>query len=146
MLLSRNFNITSYWFIVVTDERNFLNEAVLCKYELYRIVRAVNRRESVFFQAGVYEVNYDIIAYTSVADTVALVAQSKARVKDLIDANGLLLGLDVIVSEINAAAKVAGVADVIIHSPVANIAIDKTQVARCTSLAATLTGFNNDRK
>lgn len=92
-----------------------------------------------------YDVVYDIVAYSNVPDTAALVAQSQAAVRAVTDRNSQNLGIDIILSEIVAAAKVDGVADIIIHSPSANSSIDKTQATVCNSIAGTLTGLNNDR-
>lgn len=91
-----------------------------------------------------YNIDISVIGYTS-KDYTTGVANSLAAVQLLADSNGKKLGLDVVRSQISAAASNDALYSVTINAPAADIVVNKTQVAVCTGVNVVLTGFNNDK-
>lgn len=91
-----------------------------------------------------YAVNVSLIVYAS-ADSIAVQAAAVAALTKLTGDNNKKLGIDVILTQLIAAASVPGVAKVILNSPVADVVLDNTQVGICTGVTVAVTGTNNDK-
>jgi phage-related baseplate assembly protein len=81
-----------------------------------------------------YAVDYDIRTFTG-PDTGVVVAASRARVAAYV-AESHRLGRDVTRSALFAAAHVEGVQNIVLNSPVADIAISRAQAPYCTGIVA----------
>lgn len=92
-----------------------------------------------------YTINLGLTLYSS-ADPVATLAQAYAKVNSLKTATSRKLGIDAVVSQIRSAALIQdSVYDVNVISPVANVVVNRTQVAFCIGVNISVTGFNSDK-
>lgn len=91
-----------------------------------------------------YTVDISITKYAS-ADSVILLAAANAAVNALVLANAQMLGIDIILSQIVAAASVPGVAKIVVNTPTADIVLLNTAVGICTSVTMAITGINSDK-
>lgn len=91
-----------------------------------------------------YTVDISLTKYAS-ADSATVLALANSAVNELVFANSQELGIDIIISQIIAAASVTGVAKVVVNTPASDTVLDDTHVGVCTAVTIAITGINSDR-